>query len=199
MNMILFMVTKNLEVYYPRYITLQDGKRVYIPKDNIQDEDYFSLLVPTGKIDEIASKLKIEEGFKNAVPAIPKGEDYSISKVILNPWELHLRLYHDSTQPPFGKIQGHFEVSREYFEHFLAVQPVIYEPFEFYRKFYSNFVIWCNPYNNWVSSIDENYKISLQGPNTLTPWKPVVATVAAVGIFAGIIYAIDKLSGPKED
>lgn len=193
------MVNKNLEVYYPSYITLQDGRRVHITKEETINEEYFSLLVPTKKIDEIASKLKSEDGFSDAFPAFNKGEDFSISKVILHPWELHLRLYRESAQPPFGKIQGHIEVSREYFEHFNLVQPVIYEPFEFYRKFFSNFVVWCKPYNNWVSSIDENYKITLQGPSGLTPWKPVVATVAAVGIFAGILYAIDKLSEPKKD
>lgn len=193
------MVIKNLEVYYPSYITLQGGKRVHLSKKDILDEEYFSLLVPTKVIDEIATKLKNEEGFKDAFPAFDKGEDYSVSKVLLNPWELHIRLYHDSIQNQFGKIQAHIEVSREYLEHFHLVQPVIYEPFEFYRKVFSEFVVWCNPYGNWVSSIDENYKITLQGPNSLTPWKPIVVTVAAVGIFAGILYAIDKLSKPKKD
>jgi len=193
------MAIKNLEIYYPSCITLQGGKRVHIPKDKIQEEDYFSLLVPTKKIDEIATKLKKNDGFQNAVPAFNKNEDYSISKVILHPWELHLRLYRDSNQPPFGKIQCHFEVSREYLEHFHRVQPVIYEPFEFYREIFPNFVVWCNPYNNWVSSIDENYKIPLQGPTSLTPWKPIVVTMMAVGISSGILYAISKLSEPKDD
>ena len=187
-----------MDVYYPSYITLEDGRRVHIPKDKIHDEDYFSLLVPIKKIDEIATKLEEKDGFKDAVPAFNKNENYSISKVILPPWELHLRLYNNSKQPYFGKIQAHFEISREYFEHFHVVQPVIYEPFEFYTKIFPNFIIWCNPYNNWVSSIDENYKITLQRPNSLIPWKPVVATVAAVGILSGILYAINKLSGPKE-
>lgn len=193
------MGIKNLEVYYPSYITLQDGRRVHISKDEIREEEYFSLLVPTKKIDEIATTLKKKDGFKDAVPAFNKNEDYSISKVIMHPWELHLRLYRESIQPPYGKIQAHIEVSREYFEHFQVVQPVIYEPFEFYREYFKYFVVWCNPHNNWVKSIDENYKITLPGPSNLTPWKPIVATVAAVGIFAGILYAIDKLSEPKDD
>lgn len=194
------MVIKSLEIYYPRYITLHGGKRVYISEDEIKDEDYFSLLVPTKKIDEIAEKLKSEDSFKDAKPAFPKSEDYSISKVIWHPWELHLRLYSNSlVQDSFGKIQAHFEISREYFEHFSVVQPVIYEPFEFYKEIFSNFVLWCNKKNNWVSSIDENYKITLPAPSGLTPWKPLVSVVATAGILTGILYLLDKLSKPKKD
>ena len=163
------MAIRNLEVYYPSYITLQDGRRVHIPKDKLQYEELFSLLVPTKKIEEIAEALKTKEGFKDAVPAFNKNENYSLSKVILYPWELHLRLYTESEQPPFGRIQSHFEISREYLEHFHTVQPVIYEPFEYYSKIFPEFVLWYNPLSNWVSSIEENYKITLQGPGSLTP------------------------------
>jgi hypothetical protein len=192
------MTIKKLDVYYPRYVTLQSGEKVLIPEKSLTDEELFSLLVPIKKIDEIVKYLKTNDNFHDAIPSLPKSEDYSISKVIFHPWELHLRLYHDSPQPLFGKIQAHFEVSRNYFEHLSIVQPVIYEPFEFYRDIFPNFIVWYNPRSNWISSINENYKISLPSPSNLTPWKPVVATVAAVSIFAGILYALDKLSKPKE-
>lgn len=193
------MTTQNLEVFYPRYITLSNGKRVLIQKNQLNDEEIFSLLVPTGKIDKLVKNLKSMYGFEDATPSIPKGEDYSISRIILHPWELHLRLYYNSKQPPFGRIQAHFEVSREYFEHLGVVQPVIYEPFDFYKDLFPEFVVLYNPENAFISSIDENYKITLNGPGSLTPWKPVVASVVAVGLFAGILYAISKLAEPKEE
>ncbi len=193
------MAVNNLEVYYPSYIVLQKKERIHISTNQLQDENIFSLLVPTKKIDDIAKLLKDKEGFKNAAPALPKNENYSISKITLHPWELHLRLYRKSVVPSFGKIQSHFEVSREYLEHLGVVQPVIYEPFEFYSKIFPEFIVWYNPKNTWVSNIEENYKITLHGPGGLTPWKPVLATVAAVSIFAGILYAINKLSKPDED
>jgi hypothetical protein len=193
------MAASNLEIYYPRYITLGNDQKILIPKEQISNENLFSLFVPTGKIDEIVKYLEDNEGFSSASPSIPEGEDRGISKVVMHPWELHLRFYYNSIQPPFGKIQAHFEISREYFEHLGTVVPCVYEPFEYYKVKFPEFVLWYNPSKQWVKSIEENYKISASNPASLTPWKPVVTTAIAVGLFTGLLYAISKLSPPRDE
>ncbi|MEM0139570.1 MAG: hypothetical protein QXZ44_03035 [Ferroplasma sp.] len=191
------MERRNLEILYPKDITLNGGRKLHIREEDISNEKFFSLLVPSARIDDIAISLKREGGFRDAIPSFPKKEDYSISKIIQEPWELHIRLYHSSEMPYFGKIHAHFEISRQYFQHLSIVQPAIYEPFKFYEKIYDKFLLWCNPEKNWVSSIDGNYRIALQKTGSLTPWKPVITAAIAAGAFAGISYAISKLSRPK--
>lgn len=191
------MAEKNLEIFYPRYVTLADGRRVLIDETLSKNEELFALLVPIGNIDKIAKHLTANEGFTSASPAIPKGEKYSLSRIISHPWELHIRLFERSPLDYFGSLYAHVEVSREYFEHLSFVQPVIYEPFEYYRMVYPQFHVYSNIHQNWISSIDENYRYKLKTPQNLTEWKPVVTTVAVTGIILGVLYAIDKLTEPK--
>lgn len=66
------------------------------------------LYVPPSLIDKLNDHLR-KKGFFNAIPSLPKGEKYSLSKIIEPLWELHIRIY------PNGFIEAEVEVSRDYF------------------------------------------------------------------------------------
>ncbi|MEB2793519.1 MAG: hypothetical protein G5Z43_000268 [Caldisphaeraceae archaeon] len=118
--------------------------------------------------------------------AIPKGERYSLRKVLDNIWELHIRLYDN------GFIDAEVEVRREMLEHLSPRRiNVIYEAYEFYSGAYDKLHVFYVPEGEWITSIKEHFSVKLREPDTLTPWKPIVVGVVAAGLFA---YAVLRLA-----
>ena len=165
------MELQNITVKFPREIVLEDGNRVRIEKDKISDESLFSLLYPEKSTDNLAVAL-IKNGFRDATPSFFKGEVFSLSKEILFPWELHLRLFNNGEK--YSKIFAHIEISRKYFEHLFIIQPAVYEPFDFYRTVYRQFRVMYEPSGKTVKEFKSNYEITLAPPENLIEWMPVV-------------------------
>lgn len=159
---------------FPKNIRLSNSANIVISKEKAKDEESFSLLIPENKTDSIVNYLKNHAGFKNAIPSFDKGEDYGISKIIKPPWELHLRIYNSSNFPNFSKIYSHIEIARKYIEHlnFKYVQPVVYEPFKFYKNVFSELIIAYES-RYIVQDINENYWFRVLNPVKLTPVSPV--------------------------
>ncbi|WP_061950848.1 hypothetical protein [Acidiplasma cupricumulans] len=123
---------------FPKRITLENNISLEITKDKVKDEELFALLVPEERVDEVVNYLKKNEGFSSALPSFDKGEDYGISRILIPPWELHMRIYNYCIIPGMAKINAHIEIARKYLQHlnFRYVQPVIYEPYKFYKNFF---------------------------------------------------------------
>ncbi len=155
---------------FPKNIRLSNNVNLSIPKEKAKDEESFSLLIPENKTDAIVNYLKNHAGFKNAIPSFDKGEEYGISKIIKAPWELHLRIYSSSYFPDFSKIYAHVEIARKYVEHlnFKYVQPVVYEPFKFYKDVFSELIIAYES-KHIVEHVNENYWFRVLNPAKLTP------------------------------
>ncbi len=164
------MEMNSAETKFPKKIELEDSRIIDISRDMVPNENLFSLLYNSNMVDKIAINL-IKKGFHDASPSLFRGERYSLSKSLIFPWEIHMRLF---TYDEYGKIYAHLEVSRKYFEHLFLIQPVIYEPFEFYRNVYKKFEVNYEPENKKVSRFIENYHVKLEPPDDLIQWMPVV-------------------------
>ncbi len=164
------MELNKINVKFPKNFLIKD-KKIKIEKDMISNENLFSLLYPEKHTDDIAINL-IKNGFKDATPSIFKGEKYSMSKEIIFPWEMHLRLFDYNKH--YSKIFAHVEISRKYFEHLFIIQPVVYEPFIYYKNIYKTFKVLYEPENKIVSKFIDNYDIVLLPPDNLIEWMPVV-------------------------
>ncbi len=158
---------------FPKNIRLPYNKNISISKEKARDEEAFSLLIPENKTDAIVNYLKNHAGFKNAIPSFDKGEEYGISRIIKAPWELHLRIYSSSYFPDFSKIYAHIEIARKYVEHlnFRYVQPVVYEPFKFYKNIFSELIVAYES-KYIVEHVNENYWFKILNPDKLTPVSP---------------------------
>ncbi len=170
-------------IMFPKHIELKDNISVYIDSATMKDEESFSLLIPENKLDMIIQFLRAQRGFSNATPSFNHGEDYGISKVIKGPWELHLRIYGDSYFPGYSRIQAHIEIARRYFQHlnFNYVQPVIYEPYRFYKSIFNEFILAYKT-RYMVKNINENYWLKIMNPELLIPWSPVALLKTTAGI-----------------
>ncbi len=180
------------ETYIPRRFILEDGKVISLTADIIKNtltkKPIFLLYVPNTKIDALYSYLK-DIGFENAVLSTPKGEKYSIRLVLDYPWELHIRLYSD------GFIESEVEVQREYFEHLGERRLfVAYEAFEFFRGFYDRFHLFYKKEEKWVIKVLDNFRVRLNPPKSLTPWKPVVTGIVTLSVVGLLVYALKRLS-----
>ncbi len=164
------MEMNDIKTKFPKKIELEDSRIINIGRDMVPNENLFSLLYKADMADKIAINL-IKNGFHDAGPSFFKGEIYSLSKPLIFPWEIHLRLF---IRDGYGKIYAHLEVSRKYFEHLFLIQPVIYEPFEFYKSAYKKFEVNYEPENKKVSRFIENYYVKLEPPEDLIQWMPVV-------------------------
>ena len=98
-----------------------------------------------------------------------------MSREIVFPWEIHLRLF--NYKKYYSKIFAHVEISRKYFEHLFIIQPVVYEPFQYYQSIYKTFKVLYEPENKTVSKFIDNYNIELIPPDDLIEWLPVVSNL----------------------
>ena len=193
-----FIRAKIYETYVPRKFVLDDGRVVPIFSSDVEKilikKPLFLLYVPPSHIDGLHNYLREHMGFEEATPALPKGEKYTVRKILSYPWEHHLRLFEN------GFIEPEVEVQREFFEHLGQRRLfIIYEAFEYYRGFYENLHIFHNLTRKWVINVLDHFKVRLRPPQSLTFWKPVVAVAGAALTVGVLLYALSKLSKGKED
>lgn len=179
------------ETFIPRSFVLDNGEHVELEASEIGEriarEPLFLLYVSPEFIEDIRSELLVK-GF--SVPSIgaPKGERYSLARVIDAPWEMHVRIYGD------GFIEGEIEVSRGYLEHLGDYRVyVVYEPFNYYSRAYNRLHILYRPSRRWVVRVYDHVRVRIRPPKTLTPWKPIAVFAgffAAIGILS---WALDRL------
>ncbi|WP_337860126.1 hypothetical protein [Ferroplasma sp.] len=183
-------------IMFPKNIQIKDHN-VYIDRETVRNEESFALLVPENKSDMIIHYLKSHRGFSNANPSFDHGEDYGISKIIKPPWELHIRLYVDSYFYGYSKMLAHIEIARKYLQHlnFKYVQPVIYEPFRYYKSVFDEFMLAYSS-RFMVESIVDNYWFRLINPESLIPWSPVALAKTSINIISD---KLKKYFGNSED
>ncbi len=176
--------------FIPKRFVLASGKVVELKAIDVEkglvEKTLFRLWVPN--IDDLYRYLIELQGFESAIPSFPRGERYSLRKVLGDVWELHLRLYSD------GFIDAEIEIRREYLEHIAQSKRinVVYEPYEFYREFYDKLHVFYVPENDWIVRIEENFQIKLREPSTLTPWKPIVVGAVFVGLLTYALYRLAR-------
>ncbi len=164
------------KVLVPRKFVLETGDVVALTEkdaERLARDTVFRLWVPD--IGSVHEYLVEAQGFEKALPAMPKGEKYSLRRAIDNAWELHLRLYDD------GFIDAEVEVRREYIEHLTSGQRlnIVYEAYDSYKGVYDKLHLWYAPSRSWVIGIIDNFSLELHEPGRLIPWKPIVLGVAA--------------------
>lgn len=193
-----FIRAKIYETYVPRRFVLDDGSIVSTFSSDVEKilikKPMFLLYVPPSRIDGLHNYLREHMGFEEATPALPKGEKYTVRKILSYPWEHHLRFFEN------GFIEPEIEVQREFFQHLGERRLfIIYEAFEYYRGFYESLHIFHKPTGKWLINVSDHFKLKLKPPQSLTSWKPVVA-VAGVALTVGVLlYALSKLSKGGED
>ena len=170
-------------ILFPKHIELKDNRSIYIDRETVKDEESFSLLIPESKSDMVLQFLKTHRGFANATPSFDHGEDYGISRILKAPWELHIRIYNESYFSGYSRIQAHIEIARKYLQHlnFAYVQPVIYEPFRFYKSIFDEFILAYRT-RYMVENIQDNYWFRLMNPELLIPWSPVALLKTTAGM-----------------
>jgi hypothetical protein len=171
-------------ILFPKNIQIKDNS-IYIDKSTVKDEESFALMVPENKSDMVIQYLKSHRGFSNANPSFDHGEDYSISKIIKPPWELHIRLYTDSYFPGYSRMLAHIEIARKYLQHlnFKYVQPVIYEPYRYYKSVFGDFILAYRS-RYMVDTISDNYWFRLMNPELLIPWSPAALAKTSINIIS---------------
>lgn len=100
----------NFEYEYPEKIVLDDGQEITLGNEDFKNERLLAIVIPSDKVWVFANFL-YNKGFTDARPAWGQDERYSLSRIINDPWELHLRIYEN------GRVFPHIEVRRDYFQH----------------------------------------------------------------------------------
>lgn len=183
---------------YPNEIELNDGSRIKLTESERKDEEYFTVVVSPSKVEHIVAALR-KDGFRDAWPAWNKGEAYGLSKVVDEPWEMHVRLYSD------GSIYSHIEIQRDYFEHLDTrfTWPLIDEITRYLQRATDAYMIVHTRSRQMVKRIISKVKIRITPPLSRTEWKPVaevVGIIAATAIVSyGIAKLLDYLSDRKEE
>ncbi len=157
-------IANPLTLKLPKKIQLYDGKMVSLNDNEMKNERNFCLKVPPTCVDSIVSSL-IKFGFKRPSLTFKMGEKYSLSKVILFPWELHIRVYDN------GCIYSHIEIYRKYIQHLLGYTfPYIegtYSLISNVRK------VELTYKDAKLKKILEYKTFRLKSPSFLLPWKPL--------------------------
>jgi hypothetical protein len=182
------LVEYPISTYLPRDVVYFDGTSAVLPEDYVLNEGNLRLYVPKDKIEDVVNALR-NSGFKDVVVLkLDKGEKFSLSMKIFNIWELHVRIYDD------GFIDGHFEVSRDYFEHLnYQTVPSIYEVFDFYRTAYNKLHLYDSKVRKWVREVRTHYLVTLNPPKSLTSWEPIAVVAGLLSAIGIIAYALSRL------
>jgi len=163
--------------YLPRYVRLEDGRRYGIPLSMIMRglrDSVFVVRIPSDEVDDAAIGL-IRRGFKQTSLALNKGELYSLTKRVYEPWELHVRIFNN------GYVESEIEVDRDYLQHLTGPRfNVIYEAYEALKGFTSYRRICIKPLGECINDVIENVGIELRAPRVLIPWKPLVAAASSM-------------------
>lgn len=133
--------------------------------------------------EDVLKKVKYAlelEGFKYTPLQIWKKEQvFGLVKKIDNVWEMHVRGFRD------GRLESEVEICRDYLEHLN----------DKYRKPISAPLCKIlDKYNIPYQVIGENNNQktnSLKKPDTLTPWRPILATIFVI-LFLGLVIKMDS-------
>ncbi len=158
----------------PKKIQINGDETVTINRTDLKDERTFCLKVSPRHVDSIAMSL-MKIGFKRPSLTFKMGEKYSLSKLIMFPWELHVRIYNN------GCIYSHVEIYRKYVQHLLGYTfPSIEEAFSLISKIQD---VEMNYRNMKLTKILEYETFKLKTPRLLLPWKPFFLLTAFVAGF----------------
>lgn len=153
---------------------------------NISNKPLFDNWIPKNKIEDVKNYL-LNSGFKVPELAYPEGEIFGLTRSLDQIWELHIRGFKD------GRIIPHVEVNRKFFEHLGDHRLyVAYEAYQFYRPVVNEFYLRYIPDKSYVTSIIENFDVSIPTPSKITPWKPVVAGLGIAAIIGLAAYYLSK-------
>ncbi|WP_054838164.1 hypothetical protein [Sulfuracidifex metallicus] len=89
----------SLTLKLPSRFELNDGETVSLKNEDLVKERTFCLRVSPKHVDDLASSL-FRVGFKKPSLSFRMGEKYSLSKVLIFPWELHMRIYNMAVSFP---------------------------------------------------------------------------------------------------
>ncbi|BBG24285.1 hypothetical protein [Sulfuracidifex tepidarius] len=164
-------IVNPLTLRLPKKIQLYDGETVSLNDNDIKNERNFCLKVPPTYVNSVASSL-IKIGFKKPSLAFKMGEKYSLSKVVLFPWELHIRIYDN------GCIYSHIEIYRKYIQHLLGYTfPYLEGTFSLISNIHEAELTYKNIK---LKKILEYKTFSLKSPRLLLPWKPLFMLSAVI-------------------
>lgn len=183
------------EYEYPEKLMLEDDSEITLSLDDMKNERIIALVIPECQIWPFASYL-YNNGFEDTKLAWDQGQKYSLSKILNNTWEMHIRIFGD------GKIYPHIEVRRDFIEHLNQnfIMPVFYEAMKYLEDFTDTWGILHLKTNKYVTCILTKAKIRINPPVSLTKWEPIVSFVG--GMLAGVLLnvALEQLkkylSGP---
>ena len=178
----------NFNYDYPKEIELDDGQRITLSQDDMKNERYLAIVIPSNFVEKLVSNLE-NNGFSDAVPSWNQGEKYGLSKVMNNTWELHMRIFAN------GHIFPHIEVRRDYFEHLDEnyIWPVYDEAVNLVSGVTDAIATLHIKTNQWVRRIVTKAQVTLSPPSNLTEWKPVAYFGAGVAAGALLTVGILKL------
>jgi hypothetical protein len=154
----------SLTLKLPSRFELNDGETVSLKNEDLVKERTFCLRVSPKHVDDLASSL-FRVGFKKPSLSFRMGEKYSLSKVLIFPWELHMRIYDN------GCIFSHIEVQRKYIQHLLGyVLPSLEESFSIISKFQDVEINY--ELDKKLRKVLEYSVFKLNAPRFLLPWQP---------------------------
>lgn len=122
-----------------------------------------------GNISEWLERVKgvlVQEGFNGTIlQTVKRGQVFGLVKKVESIWEMHVRGFND------GRLEAEIEISRDYFEHLddkyrRDATPELIQILDAYQI----------PYQ--LNGELPQMAVTLNPPEKLTPWKPVVAIVA---------------------
>lgn len=125
-------------------------------------------------------QVLLAEGFKDTRLQITKPRQvFGLVKRLSDVWEMHVRGFEG------GALESEIEVSRDYFEHLD----------DRYRKDATNELLsilkqYGIPHK--VTGALPNVEVTLQAPESVTPWKPVAVLGALLGVVALLGYLSRK-------
>lgn len=176
------------EYEYPEKLMLEDGSEITLSLDDMKNERMIALVIPEEQTWPFASYLH-NHGFEDTKLAWDQGQKYSLSKILNNTWEMHIRIFGD------GKIYPHIEVRRDFTQHLNQnfTMPVFYEAMKYLEDFTNAWGILHLKTNKWVTGILTKAKFKINPPDSLTKWEPIASF--AGGMIAGVLLmvALDQL------
>lgn len=168
---------------YPKTIVLGEGRRERVPVDPKEGVEQLHVIVGDG-FEKIYRTFR-NEGFTRVrfEHKRPSQLGSGLSLKLEKPWEMHVRL---SRMDGEGiMIHAEVEVSRDYMQHLFSQRtPVVYEVTRVLERNGIKFRIWNDRAKEYVSSVIEDYRISLATPSLPSfAWKPMVFSIGTVGTF----------------
>lgn len=173
---------------YPKTVELKNGTKVDFDLNDMKNERMLAIVIASEMVDSFSNYL-FSQGFQQAVPAWKQGETIGVSKVVTDPWEMHIRIFSN------GYIYSHIEVRRDYFEHLdeRYIWPLYDEPLALVSKVTGAFGIMHLKSKQWVGRVITKTRMSISPPSSLTEWKPIATAVGVIVAGAALGYALAKL------